>query len=75
MAICHMLSQGAFEPNVVESMTKAYESALAELRLVDRDDPLTTLIAKEIIRLAGSGETNSDHLKRQAFKILGIRQP
>ena len=37
-------------------MGSAYEQALAELGLKDRNDPLTEIIAKIIIEIAQTGE-------------------
>ena len=53
-------------------MTAAYESALTDLRLVDRNDPLTDLLAKSIITIASTGERSPNKIKARAFNALGI---
>jgi hypothetical protein len=52
MPIRGMLEGGAFNPYEIGEMAAAYESVLAELKLVDRTDPVTKLIAKTIIDCA-----------------------
>jgi hypothetical protein len=49
MAIYRILQQSAFAaPEDVDRLTAAYEQALKQLRLVDRQDPVTELIARKI---------------------------
>jgi hypothetical protein len=52
-------------------LTAAFEAALAKLGLTDRTDPLTTTVAKAIIRLARAGERDPQKLCDGALKILG----
>jgi hypothetical protein len=49
MAIYRLLKNSALEPKEIACITKAYEQALQTLCVKDRDDPLTELIAKNII--------------------------
>ena len=62
MAIYRLLSGGAFDPETVKALTSAYEQACAALKLVDRTDPLTEIIAKKIIECAASGERDAARL-------------
>lgn len=55
MPIREMLDRGAFSPHDIEEMAAAFESTLAALNLVDRSDPITTLIAETIIDCAKTG--------------------
>jgi hypothetical protein len=50
----------------------AYEQALSTLGLVDRDDPLTQLIAKKTIRIWQTGIKDSATISEQVIKVLGI---
>src|SRR5690349_3528209 len=52
MAIYRMIRESVFEPEAIERMTAAYEHAL---RLTDRQDPLTELVARKIIRAGRKG--------------------
>lgn len=74
MAIYRLIANGSFEPEAIEAMTAAYEGAIADLRLVDRNDPVTDLLAKSIITIASTGERSPEALKARAFNALGIRK-
>ena len=70
MAIRRQLSQASFGP--VKCMTDAYECALKELRLKDRDDPVTELLAAKIIQVFRLGETEWEKLCDRVIKELGV---
>lgn len=53
-------------------MTAAYEAALRALRLKDRSDPITELIARKIIEIVRSGEHDPPRICARAIKELGI---
>ena len=55
MPIRGMLKGQAFNPDQVGELVAAFESVLADLRLVDRTDPVTELVAKAIIECAKQG--------------------
>ena len=74
MAIYRLSAKGSFGPEVIEQMTAAYELALTDLQLVDRNDPLTELIAKSIINVAASGERDPEKMKERALNALGVRK-
>ena len=50
MAIYRLLKFAAFDPEMIASMTAAYEDALRVLRLADRQDPITELVAKRSLK-------------------------
>jgi hypothetical protein len=54
-------------------MTDAYEAALIDLGIADRNDPFTELIAKTILNVAATGERNSLLVKERALNALGVR--
>jgi hypothetical protein len=72
MAIYRLLKFAAFDPEMIASMTAAYEDALRVLRLADRQDPITELVAKKIIEIAQLGESDPARIREQALKELGI---
>jgi hypothetical protein len=74
MAIYRLIASGTFDPDAVEAMTAAYEGALSDLRLIDRNDPLTELIAKSIITITSTGERDPDKIKDRALNALGVRK-
>ena len=55
MPIRGMLEGQAFNPEQVGELIAAFESVLADLRLVDRTDPVTEFVAKIIIDCAKQG--------------------
>ena len=73
MAIYRLIASGSFDPNEIEAMTAAYETALVEIGLVDRDDPLTELIANSILTVAAIGERDPEKIKERALRALDIR--
>jgi hypothetical protein len=75
MAIYRLIDAGSFGPDEIEAMTAAYEGALIDLRLSDRDDPLTQLVAKSIVDVTATGERNPVKIKERALSALGIPMP
>ena len=71
LVIYRTLQGGAFDDRAVKAMTTAYEAALRELQLSDRDDPRTDIVARKIIACAQSGELDSTRLCELALE--GIR--
>jgi hypothetical protein len=65
MAIYRLLQHSAFEPEHISAMAVAFEQALADLKLVDRTDPLTELIARKVIEIAQCGERDPIRLREQ----------
>jgi hypothetical protein len=70
-----MLEEAVFEPEEVAGLTTAYDAALQLLRLTDRTDPVTEIIAKKIIEIARSGERDPSKICARAIKELGIPLP
>jgi hypothetical protein len=63
-------SNGSFEPEEVAVLGKVFNEVLQTLRLVDRQDPLTTMVAKSLVEYAKAGIRDPDRLKAltvQAF--------
>lgn len=48
--------QASFGPDDITLLSTAFEDCLATLGLTDRNDPVTTLVAKAIIEAARQGE-------------------
>ncbi len=55
MPITRFLQHQAFDPETIETMSKAFQNACQTLGLTDHDDPLNGLVAKQIIELAQRG--------------------
>jgi hypothetical protein len=60
----------SFEPEIGEAIRAAYRMACEALQLEDQIDALTDDIAKKILELAESGETDPDRLCAGALRTL-----
>ncbi|MDQ1390985.1 MAG: hypothetical protein QOF56_4439 [Acidobacteriaceae bacterium] len=74
MPITRLLSESSLslEPDDIRRLKKAYNRALRSLSLVDRNDPLTELIAKKIVEIRKAGVTDPNEIYKMAIKALGI---
>jgi hypothetical protein len=71
MAIDRLLQQLAFGPEEISHMTAAYEECLRVLKLVNRSDPITELLAKYIIEVAQTGERDPSKICALTLERLG----
>jgi hypothetical protein len=63
--------QGAsFEPEAIAAMTAAYHAILEELRLSDREDAATLMVAKRVIEVAALGERDPQRLVDATLELL-----
>ena len=70
MPIYRLLQNHVFDPDTVAVMVTAFEDALRELRLTDRADPATELVARKIIELAERGERDPARLRDRVVRSL-----
>ena len=70
-----LLGEAVFPPEDIARMTKAYDAALQLLRLTDRHDPVTEIVAKKIIEVTRAGERDPPKICARAIKELGIPLP
>jgi len=61
---------GVFGPEDIEAIAAAFESTLEQLRLVDRNDPVVTMVAKFTIELAKQGERDPVRLRERVVKLM-----
>jgi hypothetical protein len=73
MAIYRLLKNCPLGPIEIGRVTAAYEQALHILCVKDRDDPLTEMIAKTVIKIAQTGVKDSAQISALAIKELEIR--
>lgn len=73
MAIYRIMEKSAFEPADVQRMSEAYEDALRQLNLKDRNDPLTEIVARLIIEIAQTGEKDPRRICTLALARLEKR--
>jgi hypothetical protein len=72
MAIYRIFRERPFHPEAIARLSAAYECALKALGLVDRQDPLTELVARKIIDVAETGEADPDRICDRALEQLGL---
>ena len=70
MAIYRFLQNSAFAPE--DPLVAAYEDCLRTLKLSDRSDPITEIVAKKVIELAQTGIRDSARLGRLALEEIRI---
>jgi hypothetical protein len=70
MPIYRIFRERVFEPEAVICMAKAYESALVALRLSNRQDPFTEIVARKIVEIAELGEREPNRLRDRALEEL-----
>jgi hypothetical protein len=61
-----------FDPDDIAILASAYEHALRELRLINREDPATLTVAHRIVDLAKQGERNPARLRDAAVRALRL---
>ena len=74
MAIYRLIANGTFGPAEIKAMTAAYEAALLDLGLADRDDPITEIVASAIVGITSMGERDPVTIKERALNALGARR-
>ena len=75
MAISRLLQEAGFDQADIDRMVAAYDAALKLLRLADRNDPITEIVARKIIEVARSGEHDPARICVRALKELGVPLP
>ena len=72
MPIKRLLAGNQLGAEEVEILTAAFNRALRLLGLVDRNDPLTELIAREVIEIGATGVRDSVEICKIAIRRLRI---
>ncbi len=72
MPIYRLLEREAFAPEDVALMGNVFEDLLQTLGLVDREDPVATLVAQKVIELAQTGVREPIQLKRLTLEAFGL---
>ena len=72
MPINRLIEKGSVEHSEVQRLQEAYEITLRALCLVDRNDPLTEIVARKIIEISGIGINDPAQLSARAIKELGV---
>ena len=59
------------KPDDVERLNRAYTYALRSLHLVDRNDPVTKIVAQKIVEIDSKGVRDPNDIAELAVKQLG----
>ena len=72
MPIYPLLQKLPMGPDEIRCLASAYEQTLSALSLKDRNDPLTELIAKKIIKIAQTGVKDPAQISARAIRELRV---
>jgi hypothetical protein len=72
MTMHHILKRTVFGPEEIRDLVAAYDQVLRKLRLAERSDPFTELIAKKIVELGQRGVSDPAQLTQPALNELNI---
>jgi hypothetical protein len=61
---------GVFGPEDIAVMATAFDRLLADFKLVDRNDPIVTMLAKLVIEMVRTGERDPERIRQQ---VVGRR--
>jgi magnesium-transporting ATPase (P-type) len=70
MPLVRLLQNSAFEPEMIETMSLAFEEACRMLGLATVEDPLRELVASKIIECAQTGVRDRMLLRDCALKAI-----
>jgi hypothetical protein len=70
MAIYRLLQNSPMGPDEIKVLAEAYERTLRKLSLVDRNDPITEMVAKKIVEMGQRGVRDPKQLAELAIKEL-----
>lgn len=69
MSICPLFQKSSFGPAEIRRMTDADEECLRLLRLSDRSDSLTELVAMNIVAITKTGEGDPAIIAERAIRL------
>ena len=67
------LKEAVFEPKAIEAMEAALAAVCRSLQLRNHHDPITEVVARKIIDIAGTGER--DPQRMHDLVLLDLKQP
>ena len=70
MTLHKLLRHTAFDAEALQAMGKAYDALLVDLAISDRNDPLTQIIAKDILQVASFGVRDAEEIRGKVLKVF-----
>jgi hypothetical protein len=72
MPINRLLRDGKLAPEEAERLNRALKLVLSALHLVDRNDPLTDLVARKVIEVGTTGVDDPSEISNIVIRQLGV---
>ena len=63
MPLTPYLKEAVFDPKEIEALSAAFEAVCQSLKLLNRIDPITEIVARTVIEVAGTGERDPDRIR------------
>ena len=73
MAIYRLIQNTPLGPEEIKRLVAAYEQTLRALRLKDRDDPVTQIVAKKVFEAAQTGIEDPAEITKLVIRQLGLQ--
>ncbi|QPF83891.1 hypothetical protein IC762_30195 [Bradyrhizobium genosp. L] len=73
MPISQLLKSSKYSPEEIELLDKAFDHALGLLGVLDRDDPLCKMVARDVIAIGTTGTNDSREIAEKAVARMGLR--
>jgi hypothetical protein len=73
MSVHRLFGTSVFGPDEIAQMSSAYEDALRLLHISSRSDSLCEVLARKIIEIAQTGESDPKRIREKALSALGIQ--
>jgi hypothetical protein len=70
MPLTPYLKEAVFDPKAIKAMTAAFEAVCDSLKLLDRDDPITEIVARKVIEVGGTGERDPERIRELVLLAL-----
>jgi hypothetical protein len=74
MTVHPLFERLSVEPDEISRLAEAYKLTLEALRLHDRDDAMTRIVARAIIEISQTGVEDPAELSRLAVKQVAYRE-
>jgi hypothetical protein len=70
MPLTPFLKEAAFDPEAIKAISAAFEAVCESLQLRNRSDPITEIVARKVIEVAGTGERDPERIRDLALLAL-----
>ena len=70
MPIYPLLQSQVFDPELINILGTVFEDVLRDLKLTDRTDPLTAIIANKVIEAAQTGERDPQRILERVLRSM-----